>query len=162
MKLEKRKPSEDMLTIELYTGTHAIHPVDQAPIDYPPDGCIYTPKKLNKLGDWLRRRVPAPIFRELYQKYRNGFRITHHRPKVDLIHACRRLINTESRWVADFENAGSFLGYPIKGWDSPSYKRIIERRLSQPNLKKLIAWSNAGKKACLIRLILLASKRNLR
>lgn len=137
------------MRVRLYMGTYTVHPVDQALLDYPPTGVIYLLDKPGKWEDWLRRNIRFSFVRKIYQKYQDIFRLPARDQGVDLTHSCRRIISTDMDWVLDFENAGSLLGYPLKGWDSPLLKKIVKHRLLSPNLKKLIAWSKAGAKSLL-------------
>jgi glycosyltransferase involved in cell wall biosynthesis len=131
-------------------GTYTIHPIDQVLLDYPPEGVTYFISKPGKIEDWIRTHIKFSFARKIYQqyqKYLSMFRPSVRDVEVDLIHSCRRIISTDLNWVLDFENAGSLLGYPLKGWDSPVLKKIVKRALLSPNLKKLIAWSMAGAKS---------------
>jgi glycosyltransferase involved in cell wall biosynthesis len=145
--LEKGKR---VLKVELYGSID--HPAYLDLIKYPPEGCTYIVRKSSDKLSWFKKHFDAVPFRKLYFKYREIFVHKPSKPDIDLIHACDTIVPTKMNWVADFEHVGALLGYPersMKGWGSPSHRKVVEKTLSSHSCKKLITWSMAAKKSVL-------------
>lgn len=138
-----------MIRIELRGSTD--HPAYRDLIKYPPECCSYEVRKLSRLPSLSGRYVDTLFLRKLYCKYKELFPLKPGE-QVDLIHACDTWISARTNWVADFEHVGTLLGYSerlFKGWGSLAHRKIVERGLSSPHCKKLLAWSVAAKKSVL-------------
>lgn len=125
------------------------HPVYADLIEYPPRGYSYIVEKPSKQLGWLKERFDFPFLRKLYYEYGDIFRPKRIKPEIELVHVCDSIISAEENWVVDFEHVHAILGLPPKKWDFPPYKKTIERRLSAPNCKKIMAWSVAAEKSAL-------------
>lgn len=70
--------------------------------------------------------------------------------ETDLTYSTGHLIFRNENWVTDLENITQFTGWNIK--HLKNYKNLVEKKLNSNNCKKIIPWTEAGKKTILMNL----------
>lgn len=127
-------------------------------INYPPQGIEYqiSSRKIHstrmwKLGSSVYTNLPEmlkPILRDVYASTFNFYiRVSKEDENVDLIHVCNTFIapRKDRPWVLDIEN----IGPSTTGGDLSAFrllKKKIEKVLSSNYCKKIMPWTNTGKK----------------
>lgn len=117
-------------------------------INYPPEGVeyvvssgdIYSTRKykaFNLLYSKILKKV-SPDIGNLYHKLKKE------NAGVDLVHVCNTFTPRDAPWVVDIENVGSFTGHDREILQSQKNK--IEKVLSSESCKKIMPWTDAGKK----------------
>lgn len=61
-----------------------------------------------------------------------------------LIHSTQSLLDTKTPYVVDFEHAAVFAGYNQGAFRNAAFVHNLTRALEKPNLKRLLAWSDAA------------------
>ncbi len=84
--------------------------------------------------------------------YYNQFKIITGSPKIrsfqttcDVVHSAQSPLNTNVPYVMDFEHAAVFAGYNQSAFQNRKFVQNLRKILENPNLKKLLSWSNAAK-----------------
>ena len=117
-------------------------------INYPPEEVDY----IISSGDvYATRKYKAFnfLYNKIFKKLTPNIGNIYHRLKkesaaADLIHVCNTFTPRDSPWVMDIENVGSFTGHDRQIFQLQ--KKNIEKALSSNNCKKIMPWTNAGKK----------------
>jgi len=82
-----------------------------------------------------------PLAYYVYNRLKDGFRPEN----VDLTYAAQHIVFRREPWIVDLEHAGALVAYgKIK-----VLKKIIERVLRSDSCKKIIPWTEMGKKSLL-------------
>ncbi len=135
------------------------HPLYNELINYPPQGIEYqiSSGKLHsthlwELGESIYTTLPEkvrPILRDVYASVLNFYinAMSKKDENVDLVHVCNTFVASRNKpWIMDIE----CIGPSITGGDFRvflSQKKKIEKILSSRYCKKIIPWTNAGKKS---------------
>jgi len=117
-------------------------------INYPPEGVEYqvssgevystrTYKLFNFFYNSLFKNI-KPDIGNIYHKLKKEDK------NADLVHVCNTFTPRNTSWVMDIENVGSFTAHDIKNFQA--HKKKIEKELSSENCKKIMPWTNSGKR----------------
>jgi len=135
---------EDVMKILLRKGHHSVY--DDL-VRFPPSGIQYTipgsvTQSKSKKVDHIKKR----LFSAYVHYLKKPHEIYVNTGKTDLIHACSGiLIKNKFPWVIDTEHVSSFVGFEAGRLDRIKHK--VERMLASDYCKKIMPWSEAGRKS---------------
>lgn len=117
-------------------------------INFPPEGVEYIVSSGN-IYSTRKYRAFNYVYNKLLRNIAPNIGNIYHRLKkentdVDLIHICNTFTPRNSPWIMDIENVGSFTGHDKQIFQSQ--KSTIEKTLSSKQCKKVMPWTNAGKR----------------
>lgn len=140
----------------------SLHSLYNELINYPPEGYEFvTDEKMetsnkinplrvinrnlayNRLNDFFDYFRPAAYY--LYYKYREKQKTVKH---VDLTYSSQHLIFRKEPWIVDLEHVGALVAYG----KLELFRPFIEKLLASKYCKKIIPWSDAGKKTLFLNL----------
>jgi len=138
-----------------------LHSLYNELINYPPDGYEFVTdhppqvlKKLSFIHSFEDKIRNCSITGNLWSIFRPlayfAYCKTKRRAKkgTDLTYSSQHLIFRREPWVVDLEHVGALAAY---GYLAP-YKSVIEKALASNYCKKIIPWSEVGKKSLLLNL----------
>ena len=150
--------------VVIYPSIFNLHSLYNEIIDYPPEGYQYVFNEKQKSGlskssfnssssHHNMKFQSKLLLRQILNKFIINSRIascmTIDRFKkipqgTDLIYSTERLIYKKFPWIVDCEHVTSFFGYDISHFERD--KKYVESALSSKYCKKIIPWSDAGKR----------------
>ena len=148
----KTKPLKE---IYLYSHFKEFHSLYKNLIKFPPEGYDYNvPKTMEKLSP---KPTILKFLNNSVKKIVNPTRIRELKSKklelperTNLIYSAGNLILKKFNWVVDCEHVTSFSGWDLNHFKKD--KKHIEKILSSKYCKKIIPWTDAGKKTILANL----------
>ena len=134
-----------------------MHSLYRLLIDHPPEGYQFITRdtswdkasdvisKVNTIYSFQQNILAKIIPVNLAKAYLERFK----KPSkgIDLTYATGHLVFRKEPWVIDLEFVTQLAGYSIKHFNR--YKKLIERVLSSEYCKKIICWTEAGRKTVL-------------
>jgi glycosyltransferase involved in cell wall biosynthesis len=134
-----------------------MHSLYKQLIDYPPEGYQFltqgtdwdkifsTASRLNAIYSFQERILGKVIPVNLIKAYLERFKKLP--TGTDLTYATGHLVFRKEPWVVDLEFATQLAGYNFRHFKR--YKRFIEKVLASEYCKKIICWTEAGKRTVL-------------
>ncbi|MBT3416971.1 glycosyltransferase family 4 protein [Candidatus Woesearchaeota archaeon] len=138
--------------VYLYSHFKEFHSLYKNLIKFPPEGYEYNiPQPMEKLS---QKPAILKFLNYSAKKIVNPTKIREFKSKkleipkgTNLIYSAGNLMLKKFNWVVDCEHVTSFSGWDLNHFKKD--KRHIEKILSSNHCKKIIPWTNAGKKTIL-------------